>query len=261
VSGITSATADLCFYLKRKPRTESVARETGISPMQATIIEVPFTAQHRHTPIFRRNGTVARQPLDPATAERHQALLAGVARHDTCAFLALFNYYAPRLKAYMKKLGASDELAEELAQDVMFAVWRKADTYDPGKSAVSSWLFTIARNLRIDALRRDQRQTIDVADPTLVPAPLPAPDHNIQAVQQERHIRAVLGALPREQAEVVTLAFYHGKSHGEIAATLSIPLGTVKSRMRLAFQRIREALEAATNAQRGSAPPRVPVAA
>jgi RNA polymerase sigma-70 factor (ECF subfamily) len=229
--------------------------------MQATIIEVPFAAPHRHAPIVRRNGTVARQPLDPATAERHQALLAAVTRRDTGAFMALFNYYAPRLKAYMKKLGASDELAEELAQDVMFAVWRKADTYDPSKSAVSSWLFTIARNLRIDALRRDQRQTIDVTDPTLVPAPLPSPDHNIQQVQQERQIRAVLGALPHEQAEVVTLAFYHGKSHGEIAATLAIPLGTVKSRMRLAFQRIREALEAAADARRGAALPRVAAAA
>ena len=229
--------------------------------MQATIIEVPFAAARRPAPIVRRNGTIARQPLDPATAGRHQPLLASVTRRDTSAFLVLFNYYAPRLKAYMKKLGTSDELAEELAQDVMFTVWRKADTYDPAKSAVSSWLFTIARNLRIDALRRDQRQTIDVTDPTLVPAPLPAPDANIQAAQQEKQIRAVLGALPQEQAQVVTLAFYQNQSHGEIAAALSIPLGTVKSRMRLAFQRIREALEANADAPNGAPCHRISAAA
>ncbi|HUB95583.1 MAG TPA: sigma-70 family RNA polymerase sigma factor [Stellaceae bacterium] len=216
--------------------------------MQATVIDVPFTTASRRAPAIRRNGIPTRQPLDPVIAAQHRALMAAVAGRDTGAFMALFNYYAPRLKAYMKKLGTSDELAEELAQDVMVVVWRKAETYDPAKSAVSSWLFTIARNLRIDALRRDLRKAFDVTDPTLLPAPLPAPDHNLQTSDQQREMRQVLGTLPQDQAEVVTLAFYHGKSHGEIAAALAIPLGTVKSRMRLAFQRIREALEAASGA-------------
>jgi RNA polymerase sigma-70 factor, ECF subfamily len=142
----------------------------------------------------------------------------------------------------MKRLGAADELAEELAQDVMFTVWRKAESYDPAKSAVSSWIFTIARNLRIDALRREQRRALDPSDPLLAPTAQDLPDRVLEAVEEQRRVRSVLQTLPREQALVVTLAIYEGKSHGEIAADLAIPLGTVKSRIRLAFQRLREAL-------------------
>jgi RNA polymerase sigma-70 factor (ECF subfamily) len=175
--------------------------------------------------------------------ERQRELIAAVAAgHGTAAFVALFNHFAPRLKAYMKKLGASDGPAEELAQDVMLTVWRKAASYDPEKSAVSSWIFTIARNLRIDALRREQRRVLDPYEPLLVPASLPQPDAQIQSFERDRRIRAALETLPREQAAVVGLAFFGGKSHVEIAANLEIPLGTVKSRMRLAFQHIREAL-------------------
>jgi RNA polymerase sigma-70 factor (ECF subfamily) len=108
---------------------------------------------------------------------------------------------------------------------------------------VSSWIFTIARNLRIDALRREQRRVIDANEPSLAPPPAPLPDEQLQTVQQDRRMRALLDNLPREQAAVVSLAFYEGKSHGEIAAHLAIPLGTVKSRMRLAFQRLRDALD------------------
>lgn len=184
-----------------------------------------------------------RDPVGAANPERQRELLAAVAAgHGTAAFVALFQYFAPRLKAYMKRLGAADMEAEELAQDVMVAVWRKAGTYDPARSAVSSWIFTIARNLRIDALRRDRRRALDPEDPQLLPLPLPLPDAQVLTEERDRRIRAALEALPREQAEVVDLAFYGGKSHVEIAASLAIPLGTVKSRMRLAFQHIREVL-------------------
>src|ERR1700688_4969110 len=110
----------------------------------------------------------------------------------------------------------------------MCIVWRKSASYDPAKSAVSSWIFTIARNLRIDALRRAQRRAFDPTEPSLLPDPPTPPDAEVQAQQQARRVRAALAALPPEQAAVVSLAFYDGKTHGEIAALLAIPLGTVK---------------------------------
>ncbi|HXQ53262.1 MAG TPA: sigma-70 family RNA polymerase sigma factor [Stellaceae bacterium] len=214
--------------------------------MNAVLIEAPFSASSRRPPAARRTGEVASFLAQAADPARQQSFLAAVAEHhEMTAFLALFNHFAPRLKAYMRKLGTSDCLAEELAQDVMHVVWRKAESYDPAKSAVSSWIFTIARNLRIDALRREQRRQLDPNEPLLTPDPLPLPDARLQQEQQSQRVRKALATLPREQAAVVSLAFYQGKSHGEIAADLSIPLGTVKSRMRLAFQRIRDALEEA----------------
>ncbi|HUK58193.1 MAG TPA: sigma-70 family RNA polymerase sigma factor [Stellaceae bacterium] len=193
----------------------------------------------------RMVATITRLPVPSETALSHRRLIAAVSSRDTKAFMELFNYFAPRLKAYMKKLGTTDELAEELVQDVLFTVWRKSESYDPSKSAVSSWIFTIARNLRIDALRREQRRAFDPTEPALEPAPVPQPDARITFVDEQSRVRSVLEALPREQAAVVSLAFYEGKSHGEIACDLAIPLGTVKSRMRLAFQRLREALQPA----------------
>ena len=217
--------------------------------MQAVIIEAAFSPATRRPLAAPFAGPAANISGTASERQRHCRLLAAVAeRGDKSAFLALFNHFAPRLKGYMKKLGTPEPLAEELAQDVMFAVWRKAASYDPAKSAVSSWIFTVARNLRIDALRREQRRALDPNEPLLAPAPLPLPDMLLQSAQQDRRVRALLADLPREQAAVVSLAFYEGKSHGEIAAHLAIPLGTVKSRMRLAFQHLREAIAAAPGA-------------
>ena len=210
--------------------------------MQAVIIDAPFAASPRPR-------AAANRP------DREQRLLAAVAeRHDRAAFLALFNHFAPRIKGYMKKLGTPESLADELAQDVMFTVWRKAESYDPAKSAVSSWVFAIARNLRIDALRRERRRVLDPNEPLLAPTPAPLPDEQLRSAQQDRRVRALLDNLPREQAAVVNLAFYHGKSHGEIAAHLAIPLGTVKSRMRLAFQHLRDALDPVADAPDAPSP-------
>jgi RNA polymerase sigma-70 factor, ECF subfamily len=171
---------------------------------------------------------------------RHLAAI--VARRDTSAFVALFNHFAPRLKAYMKRLGTADDEAEDLAQEAMLTVWRKAASYDPARASTSAWIFTIARNLRIDALRRGQRRALDLDDPLLAPAPLAAPDAEATVQEQQQRIRVAVRLLPPEQAEVVALAFYEGHSHGAIAARLKIPLGTAKSRLRLAFARLRLAL-------------------
>jgi RNA polymerase sigma factor (sigma-70 family) len=166
-------------------------------------------------------------------------LQAVVERRDQASFMTLFDYYAPRVKAYLKRLGAGDSLAEDLSQEVMFAVWRKADSYDPAKAGVGTWIFTIARNLRIDAIRRERRPNLEPDDPRLAPEPEPPPDDQAEANQDAEQIRTALRELPEDQAKVIRMAFYDGKSHGEIAAELSLPLGTVKSRLRLAFRRVR----------------------
>lgn len=170
--------------------------------------------------------------------------MEAIAKHrDPDAFIALFSHFAPRLKGYMKSRGAPDDVAEELTQEAMFIVWHKAKTYNPALSAVSSWIFTIARNLRIDAIRRDRRQAIDAADPILAPIPAPAPDEALDALERPVRLQTALGALPPEQLVAVLLAFYLGQTHGDIAAAQELPLGTVKSRLRLAFLRMRTTLD------------------
>ena len=183
--------------------------------------------------------TVPRADAAAAPPMFAHLLRAIVERRDQASFVTLFDYYAPRVKAYLKRLGAPDNLAEDLSQEVMFAVWRKAASYDPAKAGVGTWIFTIARNLRIDALRRERRPDLEPDDPRLAPDPAPMPDEEAEARQDVAQVRAALRALPEDQAKVVTMAFYGGKSHGEIAAELALPLGTVKSRLRLAFRRVR----------------------
>lgn len=170
-------------------------------------------------------------------------LLIAVAENgDREAFSRLFRHFAPRIKTFMMRLGVSDAGAEELAQEAMMAVWRKAPSFDPARAGAGTWIFTIARNLRIDLLRREKRPEIDPNDPMLVRDPEPAVDDAMDAVQREAGVRRALAELPPEQAEVVSLSFYEDTPHAEIAARLMIPLGTVKSRLRLAMKRIRAQL-------------------
>ncbi|OAN52429.1 RNA polymerase subunit sigma [Paramagnetospirillum marisnigri] len=170
-------------------------------------------------------------------------LLVAVAQSgDRQAFALLFQYYAPRLKTYMRKLGTEDAVAEELAQEAMLAVWRKAASFDPGRANAGTWIFAVARNLRIDMLRKEKRPEIDLDDPELVPDPAPRADEVMATQQSESRVRAAMCGLSAEQTEVVTLSFYEDTPHAEIAARLKIPLGTVKSRLRLAMKRIRSEL-------------------
>lgn len=171
------------------------------------------------------------------------ALLARLAEgQDEAVFAELFRYYAPRLKSYMRKLGAPEDQAEELAQEAMAMVWRKSHLFDAAKAGAGTWIFSIARNLRIDAFRRQKRPEIELDDPMLVPDEPDSPERTLDLDQQASAVRSALANLPEEQATIVRLSFYEEKPHAEIAAQLGIPLGTVKSRMRLAFNRFRKAL-------------------
>lgn len=171
------------------------------------------------------------------------ALLCAVgARKDLDAYEALFRHFAPRVKAYMARMGGDGHLAEELMQETMIAVWNKADRFDPSKGAVSTWIFTIARNLRIDAFRREKRPDFDPNDPAFVPDDVAPADAEFDARQASEQLHRAIAALPEEQAALLKLSFFEDQSHSAIATRLNLPLGTVKSRMRLAFDKLRAAL-------------------
>ncbi|MCK1390946.1 sigma-70 family RNA polymerase sigma factor [Bradyrhizobium sp. 1] len=163
-------------------------------------------------------------------------------RGDREAFKDLFGFYAPRIKTVLMRGGAAAEIAEDLAQETLIAVWRKAASYDPQKATVSAWIFTIARNLRIDRFRKDQRAQLHQVYELMLPAETDPPDVPFEAVERERRVRAALEGLPQEQVRVVELSFFEGNAHGDIATKLGIPLGTVKSRLRLAMARLRDFL-------------------
>lgn len=173
-------------------------------------------------------------------------LVERVASHrDREAFEILFDHYVPRLAAYLCRLGAEAALAEEIAQDTMVALWRKADQFDPAKSSVGTWLYRIARNRRIDLLRRSRGREVDLEAAPAIVDDAPRPDEAMAATQRESLVQRAMRALPAEQLALVRLAFYEGRSHSEIASETGLPLGTVKSRIRLAFGRLRRGLEAA----------------
>jgi RNA polymerase sigma-70 factor (ECF subfamily) len=163
-------------------------------------------------------------------------------RADRAAFAQLFRHFAPKIKGYLVKLGAGAQ-AEELTQEVMLTVWRKAASFDRRQASVSTWLFTIARNRRIDVIRKERRPELDPEDPMLVPEAPPSPDAMLQARDREARVAEAIKTLPPEQSELLRQAFYLAKSHSEIAGEMSLPLGTVKSRLRLAFGRLRKVLD------------------
>lgn len=178
------------------------------------------------------------EPTQPAAEPSMADLLAAVGtRRDIDAFEALFRHFAPRVKAYMAKGGGTG--AEELMQETMVTVWNKAALYDPSKGAASTWIFSIARNLRIDAYRREKRPEFDPNDPVFVPDASPAADKVMVASEDAHAMRRALSSLPEDQAEVLKLSFYEDKTQSDIAEALNLPLGTVKSRMRLAFIKLR----------------------
>lgn len=172
--------------------------------------------------------------------ESPEALLRRVAQaQDRAAFQFLFLHFAPRIKSYLLRTGTSSQQAEDLAQEAMLTVWRKATLFDPARAAAATWIFTIARNLRIDLIRRERHPGFDPADPGLLPEESIPADTSLEARQDAQAVQAAMRELPPEQAEVIALFFYGDKPHSEIAAALDIPLGTVKSRLRLAMARLR----------------------
>jgi RNA polymerase sigma-70 factor, ECF subfamily len=176
----------------------------------------------------------------PEIAEMDALLGRVAAQQDRAAFALLFAHFAPRVKAYLLRLGAPSAVAEELAQEALLSLWRKAHLFDPAKASAATWLFTIARNLRIDTIRRERRPELDPED--FMPEPDASADAGMMVAQDEGRLRMALKDLPADQIQVVELSFFADKPHSQIAQELGIPLGTVKSRLRLAMARLKRTM-------------------
>ncbi|KNG94731.1 sigma-70 family RNA polymerase sigma factor [Pseudaestuariivita atlantica] len=159
---------------------------------------------------------------------------------DEAAFRALFDHFAPRVKAYLMKSGADASMAEECAQDVMATLWHKAHQFDPTRASVATWVYTIARNRRIDMLRKQRRP--EPEELAWGPEAEPEPDEVVGLQQESLKLGRAMAALPEKQRELIQKAYFGELSHSEIAAETGLPLGTIKSRIRLALERLRHAM-------------------
>lgn len=180
----------------------------------------------------------------PSPDELARLVMRVAVEGDKRAFAALFRFYAPRLKSFLTRQGYGENECEDLVQETMLNIWRKASSFDPVKAGVSTWIYTIARNLGIDRRRREGRgatwrelTTFDEADPD------PSAEARIISSESESRVRVALTSLPAEQAAVIQMTFYGEDPQADIARTLGIPLGTVKSRVRLALARLRKTME------------------
>jgi RNA polymerase sigma-70 factor (ECF subfamily) len=189
------------------------------------------------------SGASGETPL-PAYRGIMADLLRRVAEQaDSAAFRELYEAFGPRVKAYMMRSGADPATAEDLAQETLLTVWRKAALYAGDRGSMTTWVFTIARNLRIDRLRREvpwqelpEGRSTEASGETL-------PDEALAQKELQSRVQSALAQLPGDQREVLVLAYIEGLSQSEIATRLGLPLGTVKSRMRIAYQKVRTALE------------------
>lgn len=181
----------------------------------------------------------AQRQLSATETDLRQLMSAIAIDRDKQAFARLFSHFAPKLKAYGMRAGADPQTAEEIAQEAMVAVWRKAASFNPEKASVSTWLFTIVRNKRIDMLRRESRPDLKEEDFLHLDQPAETQDETYEARETGSVLHSKIAALPPDQAEVVRKAFYEDKSHRAIAEELGLPLGTVKSRIRLALSRLK----------------------
>lgn len=176
-----------------------------------------------------------------SVADWSDCIVAIAQRRDRQQFAALFAHFGPRLKGFFLRLGVTQGVAEDLMQETLLIVWRKADRFDPTRAGASTWIFTIARNLRIDLKRRER-------DPGMLTefydgADQPTPGDHLLTAERDGRIHQALTSLPADQAEVIRLAFFEDRPHSQIADDLKIPLGTVKSRVRLAMMRLRALVE------------------
>ncbi|SMH47262.1 sigma-70 family RNA polymerase sigma factor [Mesorhizobium australicum] len=200
-----------------------------------------YEPRRRAVPLRRRLGVVSEESQLPPAADELAGFIAAVAaRGDREAFAALFKHFGPRLKTFFMRGGMSSAVAEDIVQEAMLAVWRKASYFDPARAGAATWVFTIARNLRIDYLRRQRSPNELPSEPEELP---PSLEEALMGAERESRVREALALLSTEQQTIIRLSYYSERSQSEIAEELKIPLGTVKSRTRLAMNRLRAILE------------------
>lgn len=162
-------------------------------------------------------------------------------KQDQAAFAELFAHFAPRVKGFLMKSGADASLAEECTQEVMATLWRKAHMFDPARASAATWIYTIARNRKIDALRKQRRP--EPEDLPWGPEAEPEQADAIGLKQETEQLAVAIKELPEKQRSLIEQAYFGDLSHSEIAEITGLPLGTIKSRIRLALERLRHAMK------------------
>lgn len=211
------------------------SHETGASEYQ-----VPYGALKPIRPHYQKANTpTVKKTVPQNTWVEHLKRIQ--ADQDQRAFAELFAHFAPRVKAFLMKSGASPSMAEECTQEVMATLWHKAHLFDPSRASVATWIFTIARNKKIDALRKQRRPEPE----NLEWGPEAEPEAaDILVLQQEsQQLTQAMTALPSQQRELIEKAYFGDLSHSEIAAETGLPLGTIKSRLRLALSKLRQTMK------------------
>ena len=224
---------------------ETKSSENPLPSFDLTDDNYPLTAKNAKVKIADdrkgKGGSVMKQfSLETAT---HEEMIVRVAEvKDKNAFRALFDHFAPRLKSYLMNLGLTGEKAEDVAQDVMVTLWQKATQFDPSKAKVSTWIFRIARNRHIDLIRKQKYPEVNADDHLGNMVAPEKTDEPLEGAQTANLIQNAMSKLKSDQQDVIRLSFFEELSHSEIATKLDLPLGTVKSRIRTAFQTLRREL-------------------
>jgi RNA polymerase sigma factor (sigma-70 family) len=230
------------FSAHRRIREVIEASARPAAPTSRAVRSFPLSPLPRWTtldPLVKsvRHGTGDSHAEEPVRDAGD--LLTAVARQrDRTAFASLFRLYGPRLKGHLLGRGADSGTAEEIVQDVMLTVWQKAEQFDARRGSASTWLYTLARNAFIDRVRREHRPCVDPHDPIL-DALHPGADCLVIDAESQRELATAVEALPAEQQHVVKLTYFHGRSLSQISVADGLPLGTVKTRARLALSRLR----------------------
>jgi len=201
-----------------------------------------FVPDIREQRVYIRGEAIVKRPEipKPRTDEWTLCLLRVRDTQDQAGFVQLFNHFAPRVKSYLMKAGGSETLAEEATQEALATVWQKASLFNPAQASASTWIFTIARNKNIDAIRKQKRPEPEELD--WIAEKEDDASIALETSQEESGLRLAVSKLPEAQRTLIERAFYGEMSHSEIAAETQIPLGTIKSRIRLALERIRHDL-------------------
>lgn len=228
------------------PDRRWVRRKVMLSEAEPSLFPDATAEQHRYGASQRvrsipQKGVRVTKSSETQEADWAEAMMLVRTKQDRAAFAALFRHFAPRIKAFLMKSGANQAMAEECTQDVMATLWHKSHMFDPTRASVATWIFTIARNRRIDAIRRSRRP-----EPEELPwGPEAEPDQaDVLALQQDtQRLGQALSRLPEKQRELIERAYFGDKTHSEIADETGLPLGTIKSRIRLALERLRHEMK------------------
>lgn len=225
-------------------KSDPIRASRRIRNMQLALARpVEQTLPRRRPRVIRAGNAMAIGKTGSEERNDLSGLMLQVGKGDRDAFARLFEHLAPRIKAYLIRLGSEPSAAEDLAQDVMVTIWHKAAGFDPARSSVMTWTFVIARNRRIDSLRREHSTVTYGHSPPDVEAEPGGADEAMVSEQSDALMRDAIASLSPEQQQVVRMSFFDDEPHSAIAAALDVPLGTVKSRLRLAFAKLRSRME------------------